>query len=286
MFMKVLTDIFFYLGMGLYLLAPVLAIRFLRGSNGSLLPATRLALGGALLVVLSFLLRWFTWGRLPVTPFDALNLFILLSTLIMVLVTQPEPMRALQCFYLPALAIMCLINVGVALRYLNVAPKELPVTLRGLPLTIHIGLIYLAYALFFVASMTSVAYVFQSQRLKRRQTSGLFHQLPSLEQLDRTLYRLISYGYPFFVITMLIGIFWAWAEPKLLGEQWWLSPKIILSAVMVAFYSVSFHTRRFGLLRGRKLAYFVFFGFTSLLATSIVLALLNLSTYNFWGKPS
>ena len=52
---------------------------------------------------------------------------------------------------------------------------------------------------------------------------------------------------------------------------------------MVALYSTAFHGRRIGLLRGQKLAYLVSVGFTVMLGSYLVLGLMNLQDYNFWG---
>lgn len=271
----------FFLASAAYVVAGVIAIGYWRNpSAGILAGANRVAFAGTFLIAAVFALRWGTWKLMPLTTIaDSLNLLVLLATLIMLFVARNDPpMRTLLCYLLPALGLVCLVNAVFGYDDLLDAPREL----RGLLLAPHVVLAFLGYALFFVASMTSMAYVFQDLHLKHRQTSGLFHQLPSLEQLDKTLFRLISFGYPFFALTLILGFFWAWVDRDLLGPHWYFSPKIILAAIMAGFYSLAFHTRRFGLLRGRKLAYLVFCGFTSLLIIYVVMGLLNVGNYNFW----
>ena len=73
---------------------------------------------------------------------------------------------------------------------------------------------------------------------------------------------------------------------ELLGPHWFLSPKVLLALVMAAFYAVTFHTRRFGLLRGPKLATLVFGGFVGLLGVYLVLGVMQLNNYFFWGASS
>ena len=58
---------------------------------------------------------------------------------------------------------------------------------------------------------------------KRRRTDRLFYHLPSLEQLDQSLMKLIAWGYLFFLITLCLGAGWAWMDRALLGPHWWLS---------------------------------------------------------------
>ncbi|MBI5095477.1 MAG: cytochrome c biogenesis protein CcsA [Candidatus Hydrogenedentes bacterium] len=241
----------------------------------------RLSVGGALLLALVFALRWVHWGRLPLTTLmDVLDLIVVLSTIVMLAVYRDESAQALQCFFAPPLALLAAISGCVAPGYLYAEPRSL----QGVYLAVHVGLAFLAYSMFLAASLTSAGYIFKAQQLKSRRPTRLFSQLPALEQLDQKLFFLIRTGYPMFAITLFIGLLWAWHERDLLGPRWWLSPKIFLSFIMAGFYSVSFHTRRFGLLRGRQLAYLVFVGFSVLLAAFLALGLFDVINYNFWGS--
>jgi ABC-type uncharacterized transport system permease subunit len=230
-----------------------------------------------------FLLRWAQWGLLPLTGVtDSMMLFVVLCTGIVLTVQRDDSMKPLLVFYLPALALLDIVSATVAHRYLDESPKDL----NNLFLTVHVGLVFLAFALFFVASLTSMGYMFKARHLKRRDTTGLFQRLPSLEQLDRTLFRLISIGYPVFVLTLILGFVWAYVDRELLGPTWFVSPKIVLSFVVVTLYAVSFHTRRFGWLRGPKLAYLNFFGFSAVLIAYFLLNVLEVAKANFWGAAS
>ncbi|MDK1021624.1 MAG: cytochrome c biogenesis protein CcsA [Candidatus Hydrogenedentes bacterium] len=270
----------FYLAMACYVVAAGLSLAYVRGSDERVLFfAKHLAAAANVGILLVFLYRWWSFRLVPLTGMvDSLNLFLVLSTGIILMIQRNEKMKPLLAFYLPALAIIAIVNAAVAPRYLG----EPPTALKGLPLTIHVGLVFLAFALFFVASMTSLGYVIKARGLKSRVTTGFAAtRLPSLERLDNTLYRLIGVGYPAFLVTAALGLLWAWAERDLLGTYWFVAPKILLSLGMVALYAVSFHMRRFGLLRGPKLAYLVFFGFTFLLVTYLVLGVLKIEGYTF-----
>ncbi len=274
----------FYSGTVLYVVGAVFALRHLKRTDDYFMDvANRFMLCGAALLVATFLIRAATWQRVPLTTVcDSLNLFVLLSTFVVVIVSRAERMRPLLSVYLPPIALIAVINALAGYRYLFEEPREL----RGLFLTVHVGLAFLAYALFFVASLTSMGYIVQARRLKRRHTTGVFQQLPSLERLDKVLFRLVSVGYPMFVITLILGAYWAHLDPEELSERWWLAPKILMAVIMASFYSITFHSRRLGWLRGPKLAYFVFIGFTSLLALYLALGLTQLNNYNFWGVHS
>lgn len=278
------TDIALYAAAAFYVAAALAALLYLRRDAPSLLAwAYGFTTTGMVLLAVVFGLRWAYWQRLPMTTVtDVVNLMTLIASVLILFLVRPASMRAMLSFYLPPLVPLCLIAALLARRDFHQAPRDL----SGMFLAVHVGLAFLAYALFLGASITSLAYVFQTQRLKRRQITGLFQKLPSLERLDHVLFRLISFGYPFFVITMILGFVWARLHPELLGDHWWLSPKIALSVVMVVFYALAFHARRRNRLRGPKLAYFVFVGFFVLLATYLVLGVLNLNTYNFWESVS
>lgn len=282
--MNVAVDIFFYLGLALFVLATGAALAYLRNGAARMLTteAGLLAVGGVALLI-TFGLRWAMYGLLPLTNMgDSLNLFVILGTAIALFIAHSNNVRTLLCFYGPALAALYLFNAISGHTFLHEQPKPL----NGVFLAVHVGLAFLAYSLFFVASLTSVAYVFQARNLKRLNTTGLFHKLPSLEQLDRSLFKLITYGYIFFAITFVLGFIWAHVDADELGARWWMSPKIMRALFMVILYSVAFHTRRLGWMRGQRLAYLVFVGFGLLLASYMALGLLQLEDFYFWSKAS
>ena len=270
----------FYMATACYVVAAVLSLIYVRTSNeGALFYAKRLAAVGNVGLLIVFFYRWGSFRLVPFTGLgDSLNLFLVLCTGIMLLVQRDVRMKPLLAYYLPALAAIALVNGAVAPRHLG----EAPASLNGLLLTVHVGLVFLSFALFFVASLTSLGYVVKARRLKSHVSTGFVAtRLPSLELLDHHLYRLIAAGYPAFVVTAVFGLLWAWAERDMLGAYWFVSPKILLSLGMVVLYAVSFHVRRFGLLRGPKLAYLVFFGVMFLLVTYLALGVLQLEGYTF-----
>ncbi len=279
--MNLATNFAFYGAIALYAAAALAALDYLRRMEDRRLTAAhRLMIAGALFLLATFVLRAVRWRLVPFTTLtDSLNLLLLLSTLVVAIVVRPEGRRSLLALYLPPLAGVGLINAATAHLYLH----EKPLALHGTLLTVHVGLAFLAYSLFFVASLTSLGYVYQVRRLKRHNTTGLFQRLPSLECLDGLLFRLVSVGYPLFAVTLVLGLFWAYIDRELLGDRWWLAPKVLLALIMASFYSITFHSRRLGWLRGPKLAYFVFIGFTSLLTLYLMLGITQLNNHRFWG---
>ncbi len=274
----------FYAGTACYVVAALFSLLYLREATPRLARlATQTLTAGMAMFLGTFACRWMIWGHLPLTTMtDSLNLFAILSGGATLFAFRKKDASALLCFFLPPLAAICVINAAAAHQFLPLQPRAL----RSSFLSVHVGLAILAYALFFLASMTSAAYLFQSKRLKRHRTSGLFQHLPSLMELDAALFRLVRYGYPFFVATLALGLIWAFVDRNLLGSYWWLSPKVVMSYAMAAFYASMFHLRRIGRLRGPKLAQLVFAGFFLLIVSYMALSILNLRGYSFWSHGS
>jgi len=282
--MTSLVYITYFLGNLLLIGSAAAALGYLRvdhGNNQWLNVAHRVAGAAAVLLLSMIAIRTLQWHLVPfTTAADSLCLltFFCLIIILVQLGTDPSH-RALLCFYLPPLALIGGLSLFVAMPTLSTAPRPL----SGALLTAHVGLVFLAFALFFVSGLNSVAYAFQAQRLKHRLTTGLFQKLPSLESLDRDLFRLITIGYPTFVLTLVVGGFWVWYEGENLSPTWWFSPKIFMAFAMLGFYAFTFHARAGGRLRGPKLAHIVCYGTGMLIGLYLVLATLDVLNHNFYG---
>lgn len=241
---------------------------------------TAAAVAGAAALAFTQFLRLAAWRHIPLTTStDSLNLFVLLGTIVAVSVSWDPRRRGLMVLYVPALTALCLFSAVFAPADLAREPREL----NKIFVVLHVVTAFLAYALFFIASLTSLAYAYQARRLKHRRNSALITGLPSLENMDGTLYHLIRLGYPAFALTLLMGMLWAWRDSQLLSSAWWLSPKIALSTCMALLYAFTYHARAQGLLRGPKLAQTLFLGFGVLLAIYFALEYLDLTNYRFYG---
>ncbi|HOZ45501.1 MAG TPA: cytochrome c biogenesis protein CcsA [Candidatus Hydrogenedentes bacterium] len=274
----------FYAGIAAYLCAAATALVYLRTADARTLRASsRALLAGAAMFVAMLAFRWATWQHLPLTTMtDSLVLFAVLAAMAILVTVRTPNTQVLLSFYLPPLALICLVNALVAHRFLPMEPRAL----RSSFLAVHVGLAVFAYALFYLASMTSAAYLCQAAHLKNHRMSWLVRHIPSLADLDAALIRLVRYGYPLFMATLALGLVWAFIDRDLLGPFWWASPKVVLSCVMAAFYAILFHLRCAGRLRGPKLAELVFIGFFVLIASYVVLSILDLRGYSFWNDPS
>jgi ABC-type uncharacterized transport system permease subunit len=283
--MSLLPYISFYTGVAAFLIAAIAAIRHLRSQDDFTLTLSgrSMIFGGAVLL-LTLVLRGLNWDLVPLTTaVDAIMLLLILSVTIVAVMLRDVRLRPLQCYYAPPLAFIALLTALAAYNTFGIQPKPL----NGVFLTVHVGLAFLSYALFLIASLTSVAYFVQVWRLKQHRASGMFLRMPPLELLERNLYRLILAGYPLFVITLVLGAVWAASVgEESLAPQWWFSPKIIFSLVTAVFYAVVVHGRQFGWFRGRRFAQVLFYGYSFIILSYLALGLLQLRDYNFWGGAS
>jgi len=257
----------------------------LRGANGArlFLLARYVSMAGAALMGCVLAMRWFEFGLIPLTSgIESLTLFVLMVAINAAIITADSRRLPLVLVYLPALGLLSIVAALVGTADLSEPPKPL----SALLLLLHVVPAFMAYALFFVAMLTSSVYLFQARRLKEHRTTGIFQLLPSLANLDGVLYGLIRIGYPLFLLTLVMGLYWTWYDRALLGPLWFASPKILLSFCMAALYAACFHGRARGALRGPKLAMLLAAGFGALLGAYLLLELLTLTNYNFWDDAA
>lgn len=260
----------------------VLVLPFRAGGDQLVVPRV-LAILGACCFALLLVVRGVYYRLLPLTSgVESLSLLVVMLVATTLLLTFDPKRRSLLMVYLPAIAAISIVAALLAPQELSSPPKALSASL----LLLHVVPAFLAYAWFFIAMLTSGVYLYQASRLKRRAPLAAMQHLPSLEQLDATLFNLIRMAYPLFVLTLVLGAYWAWYDRALLGAYWFLSPKIILSLCMVVIYAVAYHGRAAGWLRGPRLANVLVIGIGGLLASYLVLEILNLTNYNFWGAAA
>jgi ABC-type uncharacterized transport system permease subunit len=281
--MSSLVFICFTLGNLLAIVSAGVALVYLReNANQRLLTAAYWLAGGAFAsLALMLALRTVQWGLVPLTTAtDSISLMTVLALGILVIQMGVDPMqRGLLCFHLPLLGVISGLNLATGFSALAEAPRPL----SSMLLIVHVGLVFLAYALLALAGVNSVAYARQAQLLKHRKTTGLFQKLPSLELLDKNLFQLIRIGYPTYVFTLIAGGFWVWYEGDTLSPTWWFSPKVGMALAMLVFYAFAYHARSAGRLRGPKLAHIVCYGTATLITLYLALALAGVLNYNFYG---
>ncbi|MEM8608182.1 MAG: cytochrome c biogenesis protein CcsA [Myxococcota bacterium] len=100
-------------------------------------------------------------------------------------------------------ALMLFLASGLGSNY---APVSAPV--QSAVLMLHIAANVLGLVAFALAFGAGVAYILQERLLRRRQLSGVFQRLPSLDVLDTIGLRSVLTGFPLLTFGMVTGTFW------------------------------------------------------------------------------
>ena len=132
---------------------------------------------------------------------------------------------------------------------------------RALLAVAHIGLATAGVAVFAVAAVDAVVYLFAERRLKRgRFGSALFKKGPPLELLDTLNRRCILLGFPIFTVAMILGAIWLMQMPDG-GTHRLLQPQYALATVAWILYAGLLVARSVVGWRGRKAALVTLAGF-------------------------
>ena len=128
--------------------------------------------------------------------------------------------------------------------------------------TVHIGLVFVAYAAFAFAAVLGFMYILHSHSLKKKETGELSGKLPPLNLLDQLNYRALLAGLVFLTAGLILGFLWLAAVPE---KPAGLDPKIVGALGIWAAYAVLFLMRATSLLRGKKVAWLSIIGIAAIL---------------------
>ena len=131
---------------------------------------------------------------------------------------------------------------------------------------IHLTCSLLSYAAFLIAFVAGVLFLVQERQLKQKHLGMLFHQLPSLNLLDRANFLAIGMGFALLSIGLACGLVGARAW---YGRWWSWDPKECLTALLWIAYLVLWLVRLRSTLRGRRVALLSILGFALVLFTFI-----------------
>lgn len=130
-------------------------------------------------------------------------------------------------------------------------------TVRTAVLPLHVTSIFLASALFAIASALAATYLLQDRQLKRKRTGGLLRRLPPLDVLDKASHRFLLAGFPLLTIGILTGLLWI---GRVTGGGLGLVRQVLAYAAWLLFAAVLL-MRSAGGWRGRRAAWGTILGF-------------------------
>ncbi len=122
----------------------------------------------------------------------------------------------------------------------------------------------LSYGVFAVAFSLGVLYLMKEYLSKTNPKSIMIQGLPALELAEELSFKAISYSFPVFSLSIVLGAIWAF---NLQGQYWAWTPKEIWSFVSWFAYAAYFHSRRLHGWRGTRSSWMAVMGFMAILFT-------------------
>ncbi|MFN2376997.1 MAG: inner membrane protein YpjD [Candidatus Binatia bacterium] len=158
-----------------------------------------------------------------------------------------------------------------------------PEALRSPWLTVHVTLAFLGNAVFALAFAVSAAFLLQQNLLKSKSGGSLVHRLPAVQTLDRLSLVFLLWGFPLLTLGMVTGGFWSMSAS---GQFWSWEPREILAVLTWLLYAFLLQLRLLGGLHGRKAAQWTIAAFALLLASYLVVNLLQIGGRHGQGEPT
>src|ERR1044072_6180111 len=112
--------------------------------------------------------------------------------------------------------------------------------LQGILLPVHVGLILLAYAAFFITFGAGLMYIIQERELKHKRFGTVFYRLPSLDTCDAISSRSMAIGFVLLTIGILAGL---WFTHASYGVYWRGGPLEIFTVATWVLYLLLIQTR-------------------------------------------
>lgn len=189
-------------------------------------------------------------GQCPLVGTQEIPAFLSWLLLLSYLVVQRwYRAGALSAFVLPI--VLVLATVGA----ISPSSPE-PTGIRNRPLEnillpVHVGIILLSYAAFFIAFGAGLMYMFQERELRSKRFGRLFYRLPSLDSCDLISARSMAAGFVLLTVGILVGFLYSRAR---FGVYWQGGPLEIFSVVTWSLYLILIQSRMSANWRGRAAA--------------------------------
>jgi cytochrome c-type biogenesis protein CcsB len=223
--------------------------------------AHNLLLGAIAIHVVSVLIRIVLAGTAPWGNwFSSFSFFGLIVALVYLVIARSNHIPILGAFVMPISWLLL-----TAAFWSNKTTHAEP-AFNSIWLAVHVPVIFTSYALLGVAFAVGIAYLLQERQMKSKHPTELTYRLPSLEELDALIVRLILAAFPALTLGIILGGLWAHSA---WGRFWGWDPKETSAFITWLIY-VFYLTMRFGIgWRGRKTAYLSLVGFCLVLFTYV-----------------
>jgi HemX protein len=144
-------------------------------------------------------------------------------------------------------------------------------------LLIHITMAIMSYGAFSISFVFSLLYLIQYDLLKRKKWGKLLWRISDLTRLDYWSYILNVIGVPMLILSLILGLQWAWIK---VPDLEWYDAKLIGSFVVLAVYSIYLYLRVAKDVFGKSLALWNIASFLIVLINFFLFG--KLSSFHFW----
>ncbi len=135
-------------------------------------------------------------------------------------------------------------------------------------LLLHIPLLVVSYLLLLAATIAGLVFIVQERRIKKHEALAVTSRLPSLDAMERFIYRMILVSFPLLTLGILLGGHWALLTR---GRYWGWDPTETFSFVTWSIYAIYLALRWSRGWRGRRSTYLAMAGFGIILVTLVAL---------------
>ncbi len=144
----------------------------------------------------------------------------------------------------------------------------MPRNLEKFWLISHIIPTFFGYASFAISFIGSIMYITQQRQLRSKSGGSLLTRLPSLESLDKLVWRTLSFGFPLITLGLVFGFIWV-RYSNALGVPWYTDHKVLFGVAAWFVYAGLLHIRMIGSFHGTKVAVLTIVGFVLILFTFV-----------------
>jgi ABC-type transport system involved in cytochrome c biogenesis permease subunit len=242
--------------------------------------ATALLAGGVLSHTFLIGMQTVEAGHAPlVGTTAAISAFVWLLGLSYLYVELTADERAMGVF---VAILMAVLDIIPALDP-TVVPR--PPVLRNPLFTIHVMSLLFAYASFALACVLGVTYVLLFKEIKAKHLGFFYARLPSLQVLDVMNGRVLTIGWLFLTLGLLVGGVWATqvrASPDPRAQAMSLAdPKILVTLLSWGVYSFALYARRAIGWSGRRAAWLSAIAFAIVLLNFVPVGYFLTKSHNF-----
>nr|WP_144523887.1 cytochrome c biogenesis protein [Bacillus pumilus] len=144
-------------------------------------------------------------------------------------------------------------------------------------LVIHITMAILSYGAFSLSFAFSLLYLFQYRLLKKKKWGKWLLRIEDLSKLDHMAYVLNIIGVPMLLLSLILGIIWAYVSYDTL---YWTDAKVLGSFSMLFLYGVYLYIRLVRNMQGKVVALWNIGSFLVLMINYFLLG--SLSTFHWF----